>query len=81
MLEKIWLYTQHFKKLKFDKLTDFLFENYYKRIVFVKEKSYYFQSKLRKKKTFLLLVTKLMQKLANPNNAKEQYNSYLNRKK
>ena len=51
---------------------DFLFENYYKGIGFVKESSYYSMKRL-KRKDLLLLATKLIKKIAYPCNAKEHY--------
>ena len=59
-----------------NKLRDFIFQNYYKRILFVQEKSYYSMKQL-KKKFFLLLVTNLIEKIANTGNSKEYYNPYL----
>ena len=60
-----------------NELRNFVFENYYKRIQFVKESSYY--SVKHVKKDLLLLTTKLIEKVGNPSNAKEYYNSYLKR--
>ena len=57
---------------------DFIFENYYKRIGFARENSYY--SKKQKKRDLQLFGTKLMgKKIPNPSNTKEHYNSYLKR--
>ena len=36
-----------------NKLRDFIFQNYYKRILFVKEKSYYSMKQLKKKIVFI----------------------------
>ena len=44
-----------------NKLIDFVFENYYKQIGFVKERSYYSMERL-KRKNLLLLATKLIEK-------------------
>ena len=44
-----------------NKLRDFIFENYYKQIGFVKEKSYYSIKRL-KNKDLLLFATKLIKK-------------------
>ena len=46
-----------------------IFENYYKRIGFAKERSYY-SSKRLKRKDLLLLATKLIEKIPDPHNAK-----------
>ena len=37
------------KKMAVNEIRDFSFNNYYKRIEFVKEKSYYLMKRLRKK--------------------------------
>ena len=50
-------------------LKDFIFENYYRRIRFPKENSYYLM-KHQKKKDLLLLPTKLIEKIPNASNAK-----------
>ena len=53
-------------------LKDFIFENYYnyyRRIRFPKENSYY-SMKHQKKKDLLLLPTKLIEKIPNASNAK-----------
>ena len=49
------------KKMTVNKLIDFVFENYYKQIGFVKERSYYSTERL-KRKNLLLLATKLIEK-------------------
>ena len=49
------------KKMTVNKLRDFIFENYYKQIGFVKEKSYYSIKRL-KNKDLLLFATKLIKK-------------------
>ena len=49
------------KKMTVNKLIDFVFENYYKQIGFVKERSYYSMERL-KRKILLLLATKLIEK-------------------
>ena len=48
-----------------NELRDFIIESYYKRIGFVKESSYYSIKRL-KRKVLLLLVTKLIEKIADP---------------
>ena len=49
------------KKMTVNKLIDFVFENYYKQIGFVKERSNYSMERL-KRKILLLLATKLIEK-------------------
>ena len=46
------------KKISVNKLIDFNFEKYYKRIGFVKERSYDSMNRLEKKKDFCSLQTK-----------------------
>ena len=67
------------KKMTVIEFRDFILENYYVRIGFVKESSYYSTKRL-KKRFLLLLATKLLEKIADPSNANEYYNSYLKRK-
>ena len=57
------------KKMTIKELKDFIFENYYRRIRFPKENSYYLM-KHQKKKDLLLLPTKLIEKIPNASNAK-----------
>ena len=65
-----------------NKLRDFIFKNYYKRIQFVKESSYYSMKPLKKKKKGLVLLsTNLIKNITDPSNAKEYYNSYWKRNK
>ena len=57
------------------------FENYYKRIGFSKENSCYLMKRLRKKKKkLLLLANKLIEKILDPCDAKEQYQSFIRKK-
>ena len=42
-------YCQSYKKMSFNENEDFTFENYYKRIGFSKENSYYSMNRLKKK--------------------------------
>ena len=58
---------------------DFIFENYYKQIGFSKEDSYYSMKPL-KRKDLLLLANKLIEKVPDPHNAKEHYESFLRKK-
>ena len=54
-------------------IKNFIFENYYKRIGFSEESSYYSIERL-KKKDLLLLANKLIKKkIPVPHNTKEQY--------
>ena len=53
-----------------NKLRDFIFEDYYKQIAFVKESSYYSMKRL-KRKYFLMLANKLIERIADPRNVKE----------
>ena len=72
--------TSPIKKMIFDEVRDFIFDNHYKRIGFRKENSYC-SMKHKKKRDLLLLETKLIEKkILDPSNAKENYNSYLKKK-
>ena len=53
-----------------NELRDFIFEDYYKEIAFVKESSYYSMKRL-KRKYLLLLANKLIERIADPRNVKE----------
>ena len=64
------------KKMSVNDIIVFIFENYYKRIGFSKEDSYYSMKRL-KKKDLLLLANKLIEKVPDPRNAKEHYQSFL----
>ena len=50
--------TRTIKKMSINEIRDFIFENYYKRIGFYKENSYY----RLKKKDLLLLLNKIIEK-------------------
>ena len=50
------------KKMPFNEIENFIFENYHKRIGFSKENSYYLL-KLFKKKELLFLASKLIEKI------------------
>ena len=67
------------KKMFVNEIKDFIFENYYKRIEFSKEISYYLM-KGSKRKYLLLLTNKLIEKVPHPRNAKEHYESFLMKK-
>ena len=57
-----------------NELRDFIFQNYFKRI----ERSYDLMKRLKKK--LLLLATKLIEKMHDPHNAKEHYQSFIRKK-
>ena len=57
-------------------MRDFIFQNYYNRIVFSKENSYYLMKRLNKK-DLLLLANKLIEKTPDPRNAKKHYQSFI----
>ena len=63
-----------------NEIRDFTFENYYKRIQFSKEISYCSAERL-KRKHLLLLANKLIKKIFDRRNAKEQYESFLIKKR
>ena len=52
-----------------NEIKDFIIENYYKQIGFSKENSY-----------LLLLPNKLLEKIPDPRNAKQHYQSFIRRK-
>ena len=68
------------KKISVNEIRDFIFENYHKRMGFSKENSYYSMKLLKKKKDFLLLANKLIEKISDPYNAKEHYGSFIRKK-
>ena len=57
----------------------FIFDNYYKQIGFSKESSYY-SMKHFKRNDLLLFPNKLIEKVPDPRNAKEHYESFLKKK-
>ena len=61
-------------------IKDFIFENYYKRIGFSKEISYYLMKPLKKRKDLLLLANKLIEKIPDPRNATELCQSFIRKK-
>ena len=63
-----------------NEIRDFFLENYYKRIGFYKESSYYSMKCLKKKKDLLLLTNKLIEKVPDPHNNKEHYQSFIRKK-
>ena len=68
------------KKISVNEIRDFIFENYHKRMGFSKENIYYSMKLLKKKKDFLLLANKLIEKISDPYNAKEHYGSFIRKK-
>ena len=62
-----------------NEIKDFIFENCCKRDEFSMENSYYSMKRL-KKKTLLLLVNKLIEKICDPRHAKEHYQSFIRKK-
>ena len=67
------------KKMSVNEIRDFIFQNYYKRIAFSKEKSYYSMTPL-KKKNLLLLAKKLIEKIPDTRNGKEHYETFIGKK-
>ena len=57
------------KKITIKEPKHFILENYYRRIEFLKENSYY-SKKHQKKNDLLLLATKLKEKISDPSNTK-----------
>ena len=58
----LYIYPKHCQKMYFNEIRDFIFENYYKRIGFSKENSYYSMKRL-KIKNLLLLANKLIENI------------------
>ena len=73
------MYILAIKKMPVNEIRDFIFENYYKRNGFSKESSYYSMKSL-KRKDLLLLGNKLIEKVLDPRNNKEHYESFLRKK-
>ena len=67
------------KKMTVNELRDFMFENYYKQIRFVKERNHYSMECL-KRKGLLMLATKLIENKVDPCNDKKHYQSFLRKK-
>ena len=63
------------KNMSVNEIRDFTFENYYKRIKFSKKISYCSVKRL-KRKHLLLLANKLIKRISNHRNGKEQYESF-----
>ena len=67
------------KRMSVNKIRNFIFKDYYKRIGFSKEYSYY-SMKCLKKKDLLLFANKLIGKIPDPRNAKEHYQPFIKNK-
>ena len=75
------------KKTSVNEIRDFIIENYYKRIGFSREDSYYSMKKIYEKdfnekdlyikKDLLLLANKLIEKISDHRNAKEHYQLFI----
>ena len=64
-----------------NEIRNFIFENYYKRIVFSKESSYSMKHLKKKKRFIVACKNKSIEKVPNCCNAKEHYKSFLRKKK
>ena len=67
------------KKISVNEIRNFVFENFFKRIGFSKENSFYCLKRL-KRKDLLLLANKLKEKVPDPHNAKQHYQLFVRRK-
>ena len=67
------------KKMSLNDIRYFIFEKFYKWIRFSKEDTYY-SSKRLKRKYLLLFTNKLKEKVPDPRNAKEHYESFVKKK-
>ena len=72
------------KNKSVNEIRDFIFENYYKRIEFSKENSYYSmkhqKKKRKKKKNLQFFATKLTEKIPDRRSVKEHYQSFIRNK-
>ena len=66
------------KNMSVNEIRDLNFENFYKRIGFSKENSYYLMKHTHKK--LILFVTKITEKISDPFNAIERYRSLIRNK-
>ena len=67
------------KKISVNEIRNFVFENFFKRMGFSKENSFYSVKRL-KRKDLLLLANKLKEKVTDPHNAKQHYQIFIRRK-
>ena len=65
------------KKMFVNEIRDFIFENYYKQIGILRKKKSYYSIKRLKRKDLLLLSNKSIEKVHDPCNAKEHFESSL----
>ena len=65
--------------MSFNDIIDFIYENYYKKFGFSKENSYCSLKRLNRK-DLLLLANKSIEKVPEPRNAKQHYESFLRKK-
>ena len=72
--------TKAIKRMSVNDIRDFIYGNYYKRIGFSKE-DICGSLKSSKKKDLLLRTNKLTEKVPDPCNAKQHYESFLRNKK
>ena len=64
-----------------NEIRDFIFENYHKGTGFPKKNSYYSVNRFKKKKKrFIVPPNKLIEKIPDPHNAKEHYQSFARKK-
>ena len=64
------------RKVTIEEFEDFILKNRYRKIEFPEENSYH-SMKHQKKKDFLLLATKLIEKISDATNAKQYYQTFL----
>ena len=67
------------EKITVNEIRDFIFENYYKRVGFSNKSSYYSMKRLERK-NLLLVINKLREKVPDPCNSKEHYQSFIRKK-
>ena len=61
--------------MSISEIKDFIFENYYKRIGFSKQSSYYSVKRLNE--NIYCCANKLIRNISDPRNAKEHYKSFM----
>ena len=67
------------KNMTVNEIRDFIFENYYKQIGCCKENRYYYTERLMKK-DLLPLANKSIEKIPDPRNAREHYQSFIRKR-